>query len=58
MQHADIPPPQSAALGLHPVTRELLLNFPERIRPKDFLRMRYINLHFTYILTYFPSREG
>ena len=25
MQHADIPPPQSATLGLHPVARKLLL---------------------------------
>ena len=25
MQHTDIPPPQSATLGLHPVARKLLL---------------------------------
>ena len=25
LQHADVPPPQSATLGLHPVARKLLL---------------------------------
>jgi len=31
VQHTDIPPPQSATLGLHPVARKLLLIiFPSR----------------------------
>jgi len=37
VQHADIPPPQSATVGLHPVGRKLLLIF----RPAKGRRLRH-----------------
>jgi len=32
VQHADMPPPQSSTLGLHPVVRKLLISRPMKGR--------------------------